>query len=150
MRWWINTPIWGGDWERLNRWGILFLHKVVEYGGLSFFFFVYHVQWPYFEQFKVVKDIPWPWLDKNPKVREKDAALQKRAWSYIMKFHIIVTIITYFMKPLQEAKDFVDPTKIPPWYITAVKVSAATIISEVGFYWGMYLCLYDNYDNFEA
>lgn len=36
------------------------------------FWFIYHNQFAFFEQFKIEKDVPWPW-DTDPEGYRKDA-----------------------------------------------------------------------------
>ena len=142
---WLTDNVFGSA-ENFSAWGVFTSHKIVEWGGIGFYYLLYTLQIPAIEKFKTHPE-PWPWNSPDPKRREEFRELQKRAFTYVIKYHIVVFLFTFALSVYapQQDLDFVMPHTVPVWWVSAYQIICSTIFAEVGFYFAHRLLHHPSY-----
>ena len=104
---------------------------------------VYAINHPFFEQYKIQKDVCWPWLDPNPKVREDFWKLSKKSLRLVAVNFLLLVPILVIMKMyleneiLQMDKSSFFQTSDEYWPSPSKNIRdvlTMTFIHEFGFY----------------
>jgi len=132
---WITENIFGSV-ENVDSWGIFAVHKTVEWGCIAICWLLYTLEIPFIEKWKAYPT-PWPWKDPNPEVRKEFSALNKRALIFVLKFHAVITVITFLLTFLPKFRiEKADWRYTPDWKESTFQIAVSMIFADAGHYWG--------------
>jgi sterol desaturase/sphingolipid hydroxylase (fatty acid hydroxylase superfamily) len=108
---------------------------------------IYYFQHPFFEQFKIQKDLPWPWLDEREHIRSRFWKLITRSMKFtLMNILMVLPPMTalkvYFVDDFlgtQMTKESIFGTDDENWPSTTkniIDLLCLTIVNEFGLYVG--------------
>ena len=103
---------------------------------------IYFAQHPFFEQYKIQKDRPWPWLDEREKVRQAFWALSKRSLKLSsFNLFILLPILGYGKIYMVELLGLSNPSAFstddeawPSILKNCRDVLMLSVVHEFGFY----------------
>jgi sterol desaturase/sphingolipid hydroxylase (fatty acid hydroxylase superfamily) len=107
---------------------------------------IYYVQHPFFEQFKIQKDLPWPWLDEREHIRSRFWKLITRSmkFTFVNTFMVLpamTALKVYFLDdlmgtPIKESFFSTDDEHWPGTMKNITDLICLTTLHEFGFYAG--------------
>ena len=97
---------------------------------IGFYFVLYGLQLPFFEQFKV-NNLEWPWIEDNERFWKLFKLAMK---NYVINLFFIFPVFFVILSQFVQAET--DPAKLPSIPVFFGQIYFSALIEDFFFYWG--------------
>jgi sterol desaturase/sphingolipid hydroxylase (fatty acid hydroxylase superfamily) len=133
----LVTYVYGNELS-ISNWGVGSALILFEWLLIGAYFYIYWLDHPSIEQYKVNKSVPWPWKSPDPEHRTSFKKLHVNALKFVLKSHVFILSVLFAIASIKKEPkyDQFSVDSVPEWYVSAIQIVVSVLITETGFYWG--------------
>lgn len=139
---WLRVAVWSRLRPLIDdeRWfglvGSLVCHTLVFGLANLVMWAIYAAQLPFFEQFRIQRDKPWPW-QRGPQERAAYFALIRKSIGLLLFNQYLLSPVMMWIgyEGQKQAGMHSDLDSVPHWYTSLWQIAAFMVIEDTLFYW---------------